>query len=300
MPLTPEAAAVIDIAQRRMPVEMNQIPIADLRAGTVIAESTTPIHQTSDVMVPASFGDIPVRIYQPNEKTDLPVLMWMHGGGFAIGDLAISDDILRRISNAASITVVSVDYRLAPENPYPAGLLDTVAVWEWLQSGPVDVASDTTRLAVGGDSAGGNLALGLALRTRDENRRQPEALVAAYATAQMRVCNPELATPPILSAADCTWFWDMYATPEQRREPYCCPAQTPTVVGHCPSLIITAEYDATRDGTEDYANRMIAAGVDATLTRYDGVMHGFLAMASVLPEAVTAIDEIATFLKEKL
>ncbi|YCN58159.1 alpha/beta hydrolase [Rhodococcus erythropolis] len=299
MKLTPEATAVVEMAAARMPLEMNQIEIQTLRKATSesVPASTTSIYSVTDATARTDSGDVPVRVYRPSDSSYLPVLMWMHGGGYAIGDLNMSDEYLRRLSNAALTIVVSVDYRLAPENPYPAGLDDCMGVWSWLQTGPAEVPADISRLGIGGESAGGSLAFAAALRARDEGGRIPDALVAAYGTAEMTISNPELSTPPLLSARDCTWFWDMYAPDvETRASPYCNVAEATTLRGLGPSLIITAGVDATRDATERFARRMIADGVDATLTRYDGVPHGFLTMLAAIPEASRSFDQIVRFL----
>lgn len=302
MPLTPEAAQLLELSKQAMPVPMHQIPVQALREGMKAQQvaSTTAIFEVANIGVPTPAGDVPVRVYRPSDVVDLPVLMYLHGGGFAIGDLEMHDDYLRHLSNAAQVVIVSVDYRLAPEHPYPAGLDDCMAVWAWLQGGPAEVPADCSRLGVGGDSAGGALALALALRTRDEGGRTPDAVVSAYGTTEMRVSDPDVSTS-MLTPEACEWFWDMYTTdPAQRAEPYCNVAEAEDLAGLGPHLVFTAEYDPTRSATEDYAQRLADAGVGVVLKRYDGVMHGFYTMLGVLPEAQQALDETVTFLKEKL
>ncbi len=301
MPLTPQAAAVIDAAREAMPVPLHELGVAALRRATsTVPPSMTPIHHVEDAEVATPAGFVSVRIYRPSEEPDLPVLQYMHGGGYAIGDLQTHDDYLRVLANAAQVVIVSVDYRLAPEHPYPAGLDDCVKVWEWLQSSPVELAADSTRLGMAGDSAGGALAFALALRERDADGRVPDAVVSLYGTTEMRVSNPEMSTP-MLGPESCEWFWDLY-TPDRsvRDDAYCSVAVAADLSGLGSHLVVTAEYDPTRDATEDYAERLKLAGNDVALHRYDGVMHGFATMVGILPEADDALRRVVTFLHERL
>ncbi|MFD9992101.1 alpha/beta hydrolase [Bacillus cereus] len=223
MTLTPQAAALVSAVAQAMPGEMHTLGVEGLRAATTLAPrpDPTPIFDVSDLTVPAGDVGVPIRFYRPSDRSDLPLLMWMHGGGHVIGDLNINDELLRRLSIAAQVAIVSVDYRLAPEHPFPADLDDCVEVWSWLRSGPGNIPADTSRMAVGGESAGGTLALALALRVRDEGGHGPDAVVSAYGPVEVRVSNPELGTQ-MLSAADCEWFWDLYITdPDDRNNPYC-------------------------------------------------------------------------------
>ena len=305
MPLTPESAALLKAVKEAMPLSMSGMPVETLRERirSTTMPSTTEIFESVDVPAPTRAGSVAVRVYRPSEATDLPVLMYLHGGGFAIGDLDFHDEYLRNLANAASVVIVSVHYRLAPEHPYPAGLDDCIDVWSWLQTGPAEVPGDVSRLGVGGDSAGGTLAFAVALRARDEGNRVPKVVLTAYGTTEMRVSNPELGTHEVcvLTNKDCEWFWDMYTTdPAERAEPYCNVAGATDLSGLGANLVITAEYDPTRDATEEYARRLEAAGNTVELARYDSVMHGFFTMPALVPEARRALDQTAAFLKEHL
>lgn len=304
MPLSPASVALIDANKKYMPAAMHELPIEELRAfmRKTAVPSKTEIFEVGDVQVSTRAGAVDVRVYRPSEATNLPVLMYLHGGGFAIGDLDFHDEYLRNLSNTAEIVIVSVDYRLAPEHPYPAGIDDCMDVWNWLQTGPADVPGDTSRLGVGGDSAGGALAFAVALRARDEGSAVPKAVFTAYGTTETRVSNPELGTRDVcvLTSEDCDWYWGMYTTdPAERAEAYCNVANATDLSGLGANLVITAEYDPTRDATEEYARRLQAAGNIVTLTRYDGEVHGFVTLLA-LPEAKRALVETTTFLKQHL
>ncbi len=283
---------------------MYKLPLQSVREWIIATAvpSTTEIFESVDVQAPTRAGSVTVRVYRPSEASDLPVLMYLHGGGFAIGDLDLHDEYLRNLANAAGIVIASVDYRLAPEYPYPAGLDDCVDVWSWLQTAPAEVPGDVSRLGVGGDSAGGALSFALALRARDEGNRVPRVVLTAYGTTEMRVSNPELGTEEecLLSNEDCEWYWDMYTSdPAHRSEPYCVAAEATDLSGLGANLVITAEYDPTRDATEEYARRLEAAGNTVELTRYDGELHGFFTLLK-LSEARRALDQTVAFFKEHL
>ncbi len=303
MPLSPEIAIYVDAIAKLMPREMHETPVLELRASiqASLQPPVTGIHHVEDLVVPSASGGVPIRLYNPSDAVDLPVLLWMHSGGFAIGDLELCDEYLRKLSVAAGIVVVSVDYRLAPEHPYPAALEDCVAVWEWLLGGPPEVVADWSRAALGGESAGGNLAFVLAQKMRDTGGPAPDAQISLYGTADFRISNPEAGVPPMLTVRDCHWFWDMYAPdPTQRESPYVSPIRAKTVAGLPPALVITAEVDPTRDATEEYAHRMEEEGVDVELRRFEGTMHGFAQNTVEFPQARQAFETIVDFLGRRV
>ncbi|WP_084727237.1 alpha/beta hydrolase [Rhodococcoides yunnanense] len=302
MTLTAESKALLALSAKRNPTEMNQRPLSTIRAGLkMIPPSTTPIFHTADVTVSTGSVPVPVRIYRPSSATDLPVAIYMHGGGFAIGSLGMVDDFCRHLADIADLIVVSIDYRLAPEHPYPAQIDDAVTVWDWMASAPPELGETSGKMVSIGESAGGTVALALALKTRDQGTRRPDAVVSYYGTNELVLSNPELETPPMLSAADCEWFWNMYL-PEgaDRDSPYAVPGNAKSFEGIGPTLVITPEYDPTRDSMELFVDRLAGDGVDATLHRFDGVMHGFMTMIDALPEATEAIRLTGDFIAKKL
>ncbi len=233
-------------------------------------------------------GGVPVRVYRP-DVGELPGLVYCHGGGWVGGSLASHDPLCRTLAARSGCTVISVDYRLAPENPYPAALEDAWTVTGW-------AAPRFSPLAVGGDSAGGQLAAAVALRARDSSL--PLALQALIYPAtdygsdtQSYRDNTE---GPALSAAQMRWFWDQYVPDEARAgEPGCSPLRAAELAGVAPAFVVSAEYDPLRDEGEEYARRLDQAGVPVTLRRYEGLIHGFIRMPALIGRASDAIDEVA-------
>ena len=303
MPLSPAAQNLVDAAAARFPQSMSGTPLAELRSvlGRIAVPPTTPIYQSRDVIVSTSLADIPVRIYRPSAERRLPVVQWMHSGGFTMGGLNQNEEYLRKLSIAANVVVVSVDYRLAPENPYPAALDDCRDVWCWIKASPIELGETTgVRTALAGESAGGTLVFTLGQQLRDLGLPMPDAQVSFYGGAEMRISNPEHSTN-MLTLADCQWFWDQYvSTEDERSSPYVNPALAQDVSGLPSALIVTAEIDPTRDATEEYARRMMRAGVRVELVRYDGMMHGFATLTGTLEPARELFGRTIDFLQSSL
>ncbi|WP_231373812.1 alpha/beta hydrolase [Nocardia sp. 348MFTsu5.1] len=261
---------------------------------------TTEIYERFDLRVPSAEGGVPVRVYRPGPETNLPVVQWQHSGGFVVGGLDQNDEYLRKLSNAARVVVVSVDYRLAPEHRYPAALEDARTVWDWLRAGPPEVTADTSIAALAGESAGGTLTLSLSQQLKDTGGILPDAQISFYGTAETRVSNPEYSTS-LLTPEDCEWFWDQYVPDvDSRTGPYVSPARAVDLTGLPPTMIATAEVDPTRDATEAYASRLGAAGVPVEMRRYDGMMHGFATMTGALPPAAALFERTVDFIVRTL
>ncbi len=303
MPLSPAAQNLVDAAAERFPLSMSGTPLAELRSvlGRAAVPPTTPIYQSRDVIVSTLRADIPVRIYRPSADPRLPVVQWMHSGGFTMGGLNQNEEYLRNLSIAANVVVVSVDYRLAPENPYPSALDDCREVWCWIKASPVELGETAgVKTALAGESAGGTLVFALGQQLRDLGLPVPHAQVSFYGGAEMRVSNPEHSTR-MLTSADCQWFWDQYVSTEaDRKSPYVNPALAQDVGGLPPALIATAEIDPTRDATEEYAQRLMRAGVRVELVRYDGMMHGFATLIGTLEPARELLGRTIDFLQSSL
>ncbi|NKS62782.1 alpha/beta hydrolase fold domain-containing protein [Rhodococcus hoagii] len=298
MPLTADAQRLIDGIAADMKLPMHTSSVGELRASYAarMTAPTTEIHSVRDVVVPSVAGGVPVRVYRPTDEESLPVVMWLHSGGCVFGGLDQNSEYLRKLSLAAGVVVVSVDYRLAPEHPHPAALEDCRIVWDWLVSGPPEVPADVTRAVVAGESAGGTLTFALTQQLRDSAGSLPVAQVSFYGAAEMRVSNPEQRCL-IASPEDCEWFWDLYAPdPQSRLFPDVSPGLARDLTGLPPTFVVTAEVDPTRDATEAYAQRLAAAGVDVDLMRYEGVMHGFATMLEALPQARNVFDRTVAFL----
>lgn len=255
------------------------------------------LRRVEDRTVPGPAGDVPVRLYADagGDATGLPVIAFFHGGGWVLSSVDGHDSLARRIAARTGALVVSVDYRLAPEHPFPAPHDDCWAVTAWLAEHAAEWGGDPARLAVCGDSAGGNLAAGVALRARDEGVPLVfQALV--YPCIDDRQGEYRSMTTNaegyFLTAADMVWFWDHFVPAEHRGDPRAVPARADDLAGLAPALVMTAEYDPLRDEGERYAERLAAAGVPVETIRYHGVVHGFVSRWHTMARAERSHDDL--------
>jgi acetyl esterase len=312
MAVTPEVQTILDAIaalggppiEEQTPEQLRQAYAAlnSLGLGTKV-----PVASVADRAIPGPAGDIPVRVYVPTtEPGPRPVLVYFHGGGWVIGDLETHDGTVRALAAASGMTAVSVDYRLAPEDPFPAAVDDCLAAVRWVANpeNAAELGIDPARLAVGGDSAGGNLAAVVAQQLRDDGPAVGFQLLV-YPVTDARLSHPSIdenADGYLLTKADMVWFRGHYLGDDGWTDRLVSPLLAPddAFVGLPPALVITAEYDPLRDEGEAYAERLRAAGVAAMATRYDGVIHGFFSMGDIVPEGKAAIDEAAEALRTAL
>lgn len=262
-----------------------------------------PVERIEDRRVPGPAGDVPVRLYASSAETDLPVIAFFHGGGWVLSSVEGHDALARRIAARTGMLVVSVDYRLAPEFPFPAPHDDCWAVTRWLGEHASEWGGDPGRLAVCGDSAGGNLAAGVALRARDERLAlRCQALV--YPCIDDRQDDyPSMtknADGYFLTASDMRWFWNHFVPDVHRADPRAVPARAVDLDGLAPAIVMTAEYDPLRDEGERYAERMTEAGVPVQMIRYPGVVHGFVSRWHTMARAERAHDDLADALRRAM
>ena len=232
---------------------------------------------------------VPARVYRPVAEA-LPGLVYFHGGGWVVGNLGSHDPLCRTLAARSGCALIAVDYRLAPEHPYPAAVEDAWTATLW-------AAQRFSPLAVGGDSAGGQLAASVALRARDADLALALQALIYPVTDQAfdRRSYRDQTEGRALNAEQMTWFSDQYLTDEaQAAEPDCSPLRAADLAGLPPALVLTAEYDPLCDEGEAYARRLSEAGVAVTQRRYDGLIHGFIRMPGMLERATDAIDEVAT------
>ncbi|GIW41914.1 MAG: putative lipase/esterase [Candidatus Binatia bacterium] len=306
MPLDPTAKAILDqIAPPGAPPLHSLSPQEAREAFRALRalQPSTPVEvESHDRTIPGPGGSIPVRLYRPDRSGRLPALVYFHGGGWVIGDLESHDNVCRALSKGARCLVVSVDYRLAPENPFPAAVDDAFAATKWVHANAAEIGADPERLAVGGDSAGGNLAAVVALRARDEGGPPLRFQLLVYPVTDSRFDWPsyrENGEGYLLTLDAMRWFWSLYVPDEkQRTHPFVAPLRAPDHRNLPPAHVITAEFDPLRDEGEAYAEKLRAAGVPATVHRFAGMFHGFFSMDAVLPAAREAIAEAARALEK--
>ncbi len=262
-----------------------------------------PVAQVSDRTVPGPAGDIAVRVYRSDPGSDpRPILVWYHGGGWVIGDLTSADPTARKLANRTGAVVASVDYRLAPEHPFPAGVDDCWAALQWMAAHGAELGGDPTRLAVGGDSAGGNLSAVMAVMARDAGLELRHQLLI-YPASDLTLSSPSIAENGegyLLTENAMKWFGDHYLQGHDPHDPRVSPKYTPDLSGVAPATIYTAEFDPLRDEGNEYAAQLTDAGVATELVCWPGMIHGFFALGTITPVTNQAIDRASDRLRQAL
>ncbi|MBN1908332.1 MAG: alpha/beta hydrolase [Pirellulales bacterium] len=308
MPLDPQAQALLARLAAAGDRELGAASIEESRA-RVRRETTEmgppeTVRSIENRQVAGPHGPVPVRIYTPIGPAPRGALVYYHGGGWVIGDLDSHEAICCRLANAAGCLVVSVDYRLAPEHKYPVAVDDAFAATAWVFDQAASLGIEPNRVAVGGDSAGGNLSAAVTLMARDRAAFQPALQVLIYPVTDYNLDTPsypENAEGYLLTREGMRWCWQQYlAREEDGAEPYASPLRAADFQGLPPALILTAEYDPLRNEGEAYAQRLADAGVPVTLTRYDGMIHAFFRRGNDLDQANTAIKQVADALRRAL
>ncbi len=306
MPVDPQAQAFLDILTALNAPPINTQTVEEVRTtyDEMAQFSGTPeeVHAVEDQMIPGPAGKIPVRIYTPEGTSPFPVLVYFHGGGWTIGTLNGYDGVCRALTNAAKCIVVSVDYRLAPEHKFPAAVEDAYAATQWVIQHATEIQGNPEQVAVGGDSAGGNLAAVVSHMARDKGGPKIIYQLLIYpatdyyipGTASLR----ENADGYFLTRDTMVWFFNHYTSSEKdAHNPLLSPLQAKDFSNLPPALVITAEYDPLRDEGEMYAAKLQEVGVSVTVTRYNGMIHGFFTMAGIMDQSKIAIAEAAATLR---
>src|SRR3954470_7900489 len=300
VPVDPHIAAVLEFMDSAGVPPMYEGTAAEgraqflaLTAGARTAEQVVPVAGTADTTVPGADGELRARVYRPDVAGPLPTVAFFHGGGWVIGDLETHDNQARSICRDSRAVVVSVDYRLAPEDPFPAAAEDAVAAARWI-AGHLDRFGGGDRFAVAGDSAGGNLAAVAAQQLTAEGT--PVAaqflIYPAVDSAGEYASRVENAKGYFLEQPTMEWFYGHYAgDASDPADPRLSPLRAADLSGLPPALIVTAQYDPLRDEGEAYGAALQAAGGTAEVRRFDGLIHGFFDMAGISPAAQRAVSE---------
>jgi len=297
--------SVLDRIRRAGMPPLYRLPVLEARAAyTLRAEvlelPRARLERVEDLRVPTPDGAVlPARLYAPSRER-LPVLLYLHGGGFTIGNLETHDSLCRQLALRSGAAVVALDYRLAPEHRFPIAVDDSWAAMRWLGQQGDALGLDSTRLAIGGDSAGGTLAAVAALHARDIGLRLAlQLLITPGTTAhQDTPSHWQFANGFLLDAEGIAWFFDHYIAREDRSDWRFAPLNADDVEGVAPACVILAECDPLVDEGVAYADKLRAAGVAVDLELYRGVTHDFIKMARSLPEAGMAMDAAAAALKK--
>jgi acetyl esterase len=304
MPLDPEAQLVLDTISPGAEVDPFTISPELFRAGFAAMSSQEPgpeLAKVEDREIEGPAGPIPIRIYTPEGKTPKPAIVFFHGGGFVVGDLESHDATCRELASGIDCVVVAVDYRLAPEAKFPAAPEDCYSATLWVSREAGSLGIDATRIAVAGDSAGGNLAAVVALMCRDRSGPSLAHQLLVYPVTDNCFDTPSYkanGSGYFLTENTMRWFWHHYLEKESDGDDFLAsPLRATDLSGLPPATVLTAEYDPLRDEGRAYAARLEDAGVPTIYTDYPGVFHGFFGMAGMIPRARQAVDESCALLR---
>lgn len=307
MPVDPDTQAFLDLLRQLGAPEFSTLTPEQARKLSLGPPPAVPtaVHGVENRSIAGSEADIPIRIYKAlSERANRGALVYFHGGGCVIVSLDSHDETAQRLCAGSGCTVISVDYRLAPETRYPGAMIDCFDATCWVAREAATLGIDATRIAVGGDSAGGNLAAAVALKARDDGGPALAFQLLIYPVTEPNFetrSYQDNATGYLLTRSAMQWFWDHYVPGAETHNPaYASPLRATNLRDLPPALVITAEFDPLRDEGEAYARALAAAGVDTGHTRYDGVVHGFFGMHSTVAKSPAAIDQATRALSHYL
>ena len=306
--LDPQAAALLEELGSGVSPPASTLSVSTGRAlldDLFAVDEPEPVGSTTELEIQGPAGPVPIRIYLPVGEGPSPVLVYLHGGGWVRGSLDAYDGLCRRLANGAGCVVVSVAYRRAPEHPFPAGLEDCYAATEWVTDHAADIEGDPDRVAVGGDSAGGNLTAAVALAARDRDGPDVAHQLLIYPAV-----NPpsvrwfdsydENGTGYLLEMDGIEWYLDQYTEGADVGNAYAFPLRARDLSGLPPATVLTAGFDPLRDEGVAYAERLAEAGVDVEHLHYDAQIHAFLSLYEHIDEGREAIDDVAAALRSAL
>jgi acetyl esterase len=301
--LDPKIRAALDLQGPQ--AEFRAQPLAEVRTNFDTTAAKLPkLNEPLAKVETLSLGAFRIRVYTPEGPGPFGALLYLHGGGWVVGDLESHDDVCRSLARRTPCVVVSVDYRRSPEAKYPAPLDDAEAALRWLADRARELRVDPSKLAVGGDSAGGNLAAGLTIRVRDKGGPAIAFQLLIYPVTDRSVGTEsyrEFAAGYGLTRANMQWFWDCYLTGTADRDnPEVSPLRARSLKGLPPAFVLTAYSDVLRDEGEEYAKRLHDAGVPVEAVRFRAVHHGFIRLGAVFPQADHGLTVLAEALRAAL
>jgi acetyl esterase len=284
----------------------HEVPVEQARAGHEaetqhLSGPGEPVAEVRDLEIPVPSCSIPARLYRPEGEAPFPLVVYLHGGGWTIGSIDSFDTVVRALTNASGAIVVSIGYRLAPEAPFPAGLEDCLSAVRWLAANAAELGADPDRLAIAGDSAGGNLATVVARRLRDEVPLRAQALIYPVTDAGCNTASyGDFGEGHGLTAASMQRFWNLYLDGSDGMHPDASPLRSEDLAGSPPAFVITAGFDPLRDEAEAYCEALRDAGVEVECHRYDGAIHGFWRWLAATDLSRRAVEDVAGALRERL
>lgn len=304
MTLRPEYVKLLQELTASGTPEVWEVPVSQTRklsqAKLNNLSQLAPLHSITDRYIPGPTSDIHIRIFRPNDSKDLPCIIHFHGSGWTLGFIDLFNPSLSMLSQESESIVIAVNYKKAPEHPFPEPFNDCYAALEWVVENRAQLGVDLKNISVSGDSAGGNLAAAVALRCRDENLVTLASQLLIYPCTNRDFSTRsyrEMATGYRLSTKSMQWFWDQYIQDEgQTSNPYACPAVAPSFKDLPPAVIITAQYDPLTSDGENYRDLLLRDGVSVVYREFPGVIHGFFNE----PEITVVTHEAISFLSQQL
>jgi acetyl esterase len=272
---------------------------------SLMDEPAPALPRIADIKIPGPAGDIPARLYAPTiEKRPLPTVAYFHGGGWVQGDLETHHGLCARLARHAGVLVVAVDYRLAPEHKFPAAVEDCFAAYRWLRTKGRDLGADTAKVAVAGDSAGGNLSAAVSQLAAVNNIAVPTCQVLIYPAVDFSLETPshrELADGHVIPRDRILWYMEQYLKSDaDKADLRASPLRAPSLKGQPPAMIVTAGFDPLRDEGQAYGRRLQEAGIEVVDREYPGQIHAFVSLTKAIPQGMAATLEIADFLRRRL
>lgn len=304
MVLHPESQALMEHYAELGARPLSELGVLGTRAAVhgarLLAGDREEVGSVRDMLAAGPTGWLPVRIYHPQPGTPLPLVVYLHGGGWMAGSIATADRPCRSLANAARCVVASVEYRRSPETQFPGPLEDCVAAAIWLADGREHLGADPDRLVVAGDSAGGGLAAGTTLLLRDRGGPRATGQVLLYPALAPapggRSAAPDEGAAEGLRRGEMDFFWRHYLPDPAAPDPYAAPLLAPDLAGLPPALVVTAEHDVLRAEAVGYAARLRAADVPVTAVDLEGMVHGFFGQFGAVPSARRVLADIEKFL----
>ncbi len=303
MALDPELVPILAVLEELGIPDPATVSPQELRETMTMppAENPTPVASVAERTLPGPAGEILARVFHPGGSEPLPLLVYFHGGGWVVGDLDSHDETCRLLCNGADAIVVSVDYRLAPEAPFPSGLEDCYAATQWVCENAAELGGDADRVAVGGDSAGGNLAAAVCLLARERGGPSLRHQMLVYPVTDSDFDRPSYldnAEGYFLTRGMMQWFWGHYlADDSQASDPLAAPLHG-DLAGLPAATVITAGYDPLRDEGVAYAEKLGAAGVEVEHREFKEMIHGFVSLNVGLTQSGVAIDYLCQRLRD--